>query len=78
MDGCTGEMRNNLIKQKAKRRVNSTRAARTACAHGSNFPGTRRESKACRRCPFLITARARNKARIEGRRKHCCAQIGSK
>lgn len=60
-----GGMRKNLVKQEANRRANSTRAARTVCAHSSNFPGTRRESKACSRCPFLIAARARNTARME-------------
>lgn len=71
MDGCTGEMRKNLIKQEANRRANSTRAARTACAQSSNFPGTCRRSKACSRCLFLITARARSKARMEEESTAC-------
>lgn len=55
-------MRKNVIKHEAARRANSTRAARTACAHNSHLPGT---CKACSRCLFLITARARSMARME-------------
>lgn len=62
MDGCVGQMWKNLIKQKANRRGSSTRAARTVCAHSSNFPGTFR---ACSRCLPLLTARTRSKASVE-------------
>lgn len=58
-------MRKNVIKHAAARRASSTRAARTACAHNSHLPGTGTESKACSRCLFLITARARSTARVE-------------
>lgn len=57
MDGCTGKMRKNLIKQEANRRDDSTRAASTVRAHNSNSPGMCRENKARSWCPFLITTR---------------------